>query len=508
MFLSIRITTLLLATGAMAADSKPKTNVPRTWVDTAIAAHEIPLANPAASPKHVSAEYYYRIPVRPIYKSYPIYAPGYEPPGYMEWLKQREPVILWDDKAHRPRLETEEDWRRAGEIVFDAPIAFSSTGLLEDVRNADWYKKLQIPVPKSGILPEHQYVIRTKGVVEVGSISCAHCHSRVMPDGTVVKGAQSTFPVNRAAAWRFRAEAAAAPDKQKYLAQLRGRVSELHGAPWLRPDMQARIDSMSAEEIASVFDVVPAGASLRARANSFLPIQVPDLIGVKDRRYLDRTGLEVHRDIGDLMRYAAMNQGGDRLASFGGFVPADIPGFSKVPPPESRRRYSDEQLYALALWIYSLKPPPNPNRLDAIALKGKKVFERERCGMCHTPPLYTNNKLTPVKGFKVPEEHRQRYDILPVSVGTDPDLALRTRRGTGYYKVPSLKGLWYRGMFPHDGSCATLEDWFDPRRLRDDYVPTGFKGYGVEKRAVPGHQFGLHLNTEEKSALLAFLRTL
>ena len=97
---------------------------------------------------------------------------------------------------------------------------------------------------------------------------------------------------------------------------------------------------------------------------------------------------------------------------------------------------------------------------------------------------------------------------MPISVGTDPALTLRTRRGTGYYKVPSLKGLWYRGMFPHDGSCATLEDWFDPRRLRTDYVPTGFKGYGVEKRAVPGHEFGLHLNAVDKAALLAFLRTL
>lgn len=93
-------------------------------------------------------------------------------------------------------------------------------------------------------------------------------------------------------------------------------------------------------------------------------------------------------------------------------------------------------------------------------------------------------------------------------MGTDPDLALRTRRGTGYYKVPSLKGLWYRDMFPHDGSCATLEDWFDARRLRNDYVPTGFRGYGVEKRAVPGHEFGLHLNAEDKAELLAFLRTL
>jgi hypothetical protein len=459
------IPTLLLVAVALSADWKPQ--IPKTWDDAAIGTHEIPLADPAGSPKHVSSEYYYRIPVRPIFKSYPVYAPGHEPPGYLEWLKQREPVIIWDDKGRTPPLRTEEDWRRAGEIVFDAPITFSSPALVQaDVRNPAWYEKLRIPVPKSGILSEYQYVIRTKGVIEVGSISCANCHSRVMPDGSVLKGAQSTFPVSRAAAWAFRAAAAAAPDKGKHLAQLRGFLNQLHGAPWIRPNMQARIDGMSLEEIASVFEAVPPGASLRTRGNSFLPIQIPDLIGLKDRLYLDRTGLETHRGIGDLMRYAAMNQGGDSLASFAGFIPADIPRFSELPPPETRRRYSDEQLYALALWLYSLKPPPNPNRFGALAARGQKVFEREQCGQCHTPPLYTNNKLTPAKGFKVPPEHRKLYAVMPLAVGTDPDLTLRTRRGTGYYKVPSLKGLWYRGMFPHDGSCATLEDWFDPRRLR------------------------------------------
>jgi hypothetical protein len=45
---------------------------------------------------------------------------------------------------------------------------------------------------------------------------------------------------------------------------------------------------------------------------------------------------------------------------------------------------------------------------------------------------------------------------------------METRRGTGYYKVPSLRGVWYRGPFEHNGSVATLEDWFDPSRLRDD----------------------------------------
>jgi hypothetical protein len=207
------------------------------------------------------------------------------------------------------------------------------------------------------------------------------------------------------------------------------------------------------------------------------------------------------------MRYAALNQGGDDLSSFGGFIPAGV-DFKTLPDPTTQTRYSDEQLYALALYLYSLKPPPNPNRRTAQTIKGEQIFRREGCAVCHTPPLYTNNKLTPAEGFKAPEEHFKKYDIMPMSVGTDPTLTLKTRRGTGYYKVPSLKGLWYRGPLEHNGSVATLEDWFDPRRLRDDYVPTGFKGYGVKTRAVKGHEFGLKLAPEEKKALIAFLNTL
>jgi hypothetical protein len=72
---------------------------------------------------------------------------------------------------------------------------------------------------------------------------------------------------------------------------------------------------------------------------------------------------------------------------------------------------------------------------------------------------------------------------------------------------PSL-GLWYRGPFEHNGSVASLEDWFDARRLRDDYVPTGFKPFGVASRPVKGHEFGLGLSPSDKDALVAFLRTI
>jgi len=109
--------------------------------------------------------------------------------------------------------------------------------------------------------------------------------------------------------------------------------------------------------------------------------------------------------------------------------------------------------------------------------------------------------LTPVTGFKVKQGTN---DVLKIFVNTDPYLTLNTRRGTGYYKIPSLKGVWYRGPFEHNGSVATLEDWFDLRRLRDDYVPTAFRGYGVTTRAVKGHEFGLSLTPEERTAFIAF----
>lgn len=72
------------------------------------------------------------------FKTYPIYAPGHEPPGYLNSLQQQDPQILWDDAGHRPPLETESDWIKAGEMVFDAPAGFQgvrAVATTEDVRN-------------------------------------------------------------------------------------------------------------------------------------------------------------------------------------------------------------------------------------------------------------------------------------------------------------------------------------------------------------------------------------
>ena len=69
--------------------------VPRTWDDAVIKNLELPLANPAYTPVHMTARFYYQIPVRTIYKTYPVYHPDREPPGYIEKLGRAEPEVVF-----------------------------------------------------------------------------------------------------------------------------------------------------------------------------------------------------------------------------------------------------------------------------------------------------------------------------------------------------------------------------------------------------------------------------
>src|SRR5215469_14705375 len=94
--------------------------IPKTWKNSDVEALELPLANPKYSPIHISEESYYRIPVRIIYKSYPVYHPSREPAGYMDWLKQQEPENAFDPSG----LRTHEDWVQAGKVVFNAPTSY------------------------------------------------------------------------------------------------------------------------------------------------------------------------------------------------------------------------------------------------------------------------------------------------------------------------------------------------------------------------------------------------
>jgi hypothetical protein len=170
-------------------------------------------------------------------------------------------------------------------------------------------------------------------------------------------------------------------------------------------------------------------------------------------------------------------------------------------------RTPDALLYALALFVESLQPPPNPNHASAESQRGQAVFGTQGCANCHTPPFYTNNRLTLAAGYHPSDSIMGLTGAMNISVGTDPNLALKTRKGTGFYRVPSLRMVWMESALLHDGSIGSLEEMFSPARLQPDFRSSNWAPI-TKPHAVEGHPFGLKLTPADRAALIAFLRTL
>jgi mono/diheme cytochrome c family protein len=494
----MRIRSLLLwvfALTGLSAQSPTSIQAPRFWNDLELSDWPTPLAALNMRPGHFSEREYYAAPDAEWVRTYPVYFPGREPSGYWDTLRAKKPEPLI---APGPRSSGE--WIAAGRRVFeemDVP-GFRSLDpdLVAVARSLEELSKRGGHPQKDGQVFGLRWVPTSKGLA-LSITDCASCHTRVMPDGSYLRGAPFNDSgnalagelVGRGTSNFFPGDT---PNETNWRA---------FAAPWVPGDIHDRLKTMSEAESLALITSAPPGTFARFNGSPFYMTKVPDLIGIKDRKYIDHTATHRHRGPADIMRYAGLVSCCDS---------ADF-GTHRLLTDVQRRIYykiPDDIAFAVVQYLYSLPSPPNPNIGDARAAAGQQVFERERCGNCHTPPLYTNNKLTRAAGYIPPSDHPLSVDIMPLSVGTDPDLALKTRKGTGLYKIPSLKGVWYRGLFNHDGSVASLEEWFDPARLRDDFVPSGFKGYAVTRRAVPGHPFGLALSTEDKAALIAFLKTL
>jgi hypothetical protein len=497
-----RFVTLFPVLIAALATAQP---ILKTWDEDALTDWATAVAGLNMRPTHVTVQEYYSLRIENV-RTWPVYYPGREPDGYWEMLQRVGPKPLVEPE----RLKTEADWVEAGRRVFDEMdhlhLRTFDPAFITAARSRDTFAAAR-PLA-DGTVAGMRWVPTKQGVA-LGFSNCGNCHVYVKGDGTQVPGAPrgaslSTPPsvpllvqVHRA----NRIVPAAAPFRmpEEPFGMWLFRESAV---PWRADDVNQQLKTMTQAEYGALLAAGQrGGALLRWNGSVFYPTKVPDLIGVKDRKYLDATATHLHRGVGDLMRYAAQVS----FAETADFGPYHV---LSADTARVQARLPDEALYALSLYIYSLQPPPNPNHFDDKAKAGQKIFAREGCTGCHTPPLYTNNKLTLAEGFTPPKDKAASLDVLPVSVGTDPGLALKTRKGTGYYKVPSLKGVWYRGHYLHDGSAAGLEEMFDPDRLNDTHVPGGWSPPDTKTRAIKGHEFGLKLELREREQLIAFLRTL
>lgn len=102
------------------------------------------------------------------------------------------------------------------------------------------------------------------------------------------------------------------------------------------------------------------------------------------------------------------------------------------------------KLPALKAYQHSIPAPkPDPASFNATAAaRGKTLFTaKAKCGSCHVPPLYADNKLHTAEELSIDD-----FDA--------------KRSPTGKYRTTPLGGLFTRakGGFYHDGRFATLND--------------------------------------------------
>ena len=478
---------------------------PRIWDDAALADWATPVAGLNVRPAHYSSAEYYASPADNL-RTYPVYQPDQEPAGYWEWLQQQKPEPLVDAR----QIRTEADWIAAGERAFrDLDSALLRTDdpvLIAQARDPNNFRGVFTFADGSVLGP--RWVVTADGV-QLSARACGACHGT--PRGTdgrnfpgppapgtsglpvVVPG----MPLVGAAGtvWRQRRFY---PGDTAPVAAWRDFT-----VPWAPDERIERLKTLSIEPGTRGFGrSFGGGVFARSNGSPYAVTKVVDLQNVRYSRYLDATATHRLRGPEDIARYAALVTGADRM---------DF-GPHRILTDEQRRvrfHYADEVLYAIGVYLMSLEPPRNPNLAPSdVMASGEQVFRREGCARCHQPPAYTTGQLTVADGFSPPENHPNRDDIERISVGTDPDVALKTRKGTGLYKIPTLRGVWYRSRLLHDGSLTSLEELFDPARLNPEYEPRGWNPPLVTKRAVAGHAFGLSLRADEKHALLAFLRSL
>lgn len=488
---------LALVSDMVAASTSQGVVVPKIWDEKELATWALPVAGLNITPNHYSEAEYYDAPTADL-RTYPVYHPDREPAGYMDWLRSREPKPLVEPSE----IQSDADWARLGQRVFDEldqpRFRTDEPKAIQALRDRENLRPLA--VSPDGQVIAYRWVVEARGQVRLSIAVCTACHTRLQPDGTRLRGPARTTPVDRIAfpimaAQSIRSDATGEPLPREERAYIE------YSVPWLKDDIHAGFRGMTSAEASKLTGIPYLGMAIRFNGSPYFATKIPDLIGIKDRRYLDATATHRNRGPEDIARYAALVASADD-----GSI-----GPHRFLSDKQRRltfRFSDAALYALGRYIYALPPPANPNPFDERARRGEKIFHDEGCAKCHEPPIYTNNKLTPADGYTVPADHPDRDNIMTRSVHTDPSLALRTRKGTGLYRIPSLRGVWYRGGYEHSASVATLEDWFDPNRLNPDYMPTGWNPPGTVKRAVEGHEFGLDLSDTDRADLIAFLRTL
>ena len=194
-----------------------------------------------------------------------------------------------------------------------------------------------------------------------------------------------------------------------------------------------------------------------------------------------------------------------------------------------------EDLKRVEDFITELDPPKFPFPIDEkLTARGSEIFANT-CASCHAFGGERTGTVIPVEEVGT-DRHRldmwtqqaaDTYNEFAQGYEFDFD---NLRKTNGYVAV-SLDGLWLRAPYLHNGSVPSLQDMLDKPENRTKVFYRGYDVYDPEKvgfvsagseaervgfkydTSVPansnqGHVYGTDLPTEDKKALIEYLKTL
>src|SRR5262245_61484611 len=227
---------------------------PKTWDELALRDWATPVAGLNVRPGHFSEEEYLRAPVDNL-RTYPVYYPGREPAGYFEMIQNVGPKPIIEPET----LKTADDWVRAGKRVFqeyDVPAfrVYDSKAIAR-ARTPEAYANSQVKPRADGTLPVLRWIPTSKGLA-LGITNCSDCHTRVMPDGTLVEGAPSNEPGPNIGQFNIGIWGASAIDLLDETQPMM--IWRSWAAPWIPNDIHESIRTMTPAQYGPLFGAAAA----------------------------------------------------------------------------------------------------------------------------------------------------------------------------------------------------------------------------------------------------------
>ena len=194
-------------------------------------------------------------------------------------------------------------------------------------------------------------------------------------------------------------------------------------------------------------------------------------------------------------------------------------------------------------WLMDIKAPKYRDRFpinQALATQGKPIF-KNNCASCHAIDGDKIGEITPIEEVQT---DRGRLDSYTYDLASNQNLTFSGIRYKGIdqrfshfkktngYTNGLLDGVWLRSPYLHNGSVPTLRDLLNKP---EDRPQSFYRGYDVfnqkdvgyisdvseedgrsffkydtnlPSNSNSGHLYGTELNSDEKEALLEYLKTL